>query len=190
MSKLSKSGIENALNIPSAEELNEALAIIREGGVSENELYCFEDEEEKVELSVDEIKELVKNARTERSSIKQEHDISQRQKRLEEISNMSSKYFEDIMDKAFNAEDKFTSDMINSAASLLKVAADAETALINSDTKMAELQLKKEKQDYENNKLKLKEMAQNNNSNATINGEAVTILDRNALLKEINESNK
>lgn len=183
MSKLSKTGIENTLNIPSADELSAALEYLRTSSETQDEaLYVINDEEPEAGLTVDEMKALIKEARLERTSIKQETNISARQKRLEELSQMSTKYFEDVMDKAFNTEDRFASDLLNAASNLLKVATDAETALINSDTKMAELQLKKEKQDRDANNTGL-----SGAQTKDINGETYTMIDRNSLLKELEQ---
>ena len=136
MSKLSKSGIEQSLGIPSADELTQAMEIIRNNELpDDNELYIPEsDIVEEDEMSIQEMKELVKDIRKERRDIRQEPDIKKRQSRLETISQMSTKYFEDIMDKAFNSEEKFAADLFNAATAALKVATDAETTLINSDT--------------------------------------------------------
>ncbi|AUS02966.1 coil containing protein [Vibrio phage 2.275.O._10N.286.54.E11] len=180
MSKLSKTGIEESLGIATADELTAALAVVRDSdGIIETDLYMPEDDIVD-EMSVDEMKAIVREVRKERSEVKKETDISARQKRLEEISAMSTKYFEDVMDKAFNTEDKFASDLLNAASSLLKVATDAETTLINSDTKMADLQLKKEKQDADLNKLSVGEV-----ESKEVNGETFTMIDRNSLMKEL-----
>ena len=181
MSKLSKSGIEATLGIASADELNDALAILRNKD-AQLDLYMPEDElPAEEEMTIEQMKALVAEVRKERNEVKQVSNIQARQKRLEELSRMSTKYFEDVMDKAFNAEDRYAPDLLNAASNLLKVATDAETTLINSDTKMADLQLKKEKQDLDANKQQIGETK-------SINGENITIIDRNSLLKELRDN--
>lgn len=180
--KQSKSGIEEAIGVASAEDLQKALSIINSGELEkleEDSLYKFEEDEseETEEMTIEEAKELVKELRHSKHEINKETLIQKRQKRLQEISDMGTKYFEDIMDKAFESEDKHAADIFTSASNLLKIASDAEKSLIDSETKMAELQLKKEKQDLDANKMKPEK---------TISGET-TVMDRNSLLNFIKE---
>ena len=101
---------------------------------------------------------------------------------MDELANMATGSYKDLMDLGMQVDSRFASEIFNSASSMLGHAITAKTAKINKKLKMLDLQLKKASLDHKINE-KVKEIE------AVPAGEG-TLLDRNELLKSILESKK
>lgn len=177
MSKKSKSGIEEALDIPSADELQHALSMIRQ---QDEPTDVAEIAPEEDEMSSDEIKAALAEAKNLKTQLRQIPDILEKEGEIDSIANDAAKYFEDIMDKAFNTEDRFAPELFNSANSMLKTALDGKTAIVNAKLKLLDLELKKRK--LENDFQSKGGPASGMNSQ----GEEIIMADRNSFLKKHN----
>ena len=62
---------------------------------------------------------------------------------LDELANLATTSYKDLMDLGLQVEARFSSEIFNSAGSMLGHAITAKTAKINKKIKMIELQLKK-----------------------------------------------
>lgn len=98
---------------------------------------------------------------------------------LNDIADKAIKAYEDLMDLGMNVEPRFSARMFEVAGNMLKTGLDAKTAKLDKKLKMIELQLKKEKQDKDDNP-----------DSSMINGEGYVITDRNSLLQRLKDSDK
>lgn len=178
MSKKSKRGIEDALGIASAEELQTALSMIRhqDDPVEEE---CTEIAPVEEEMSQEEIQAALAETKNLKQQLRQIPDILEKENEIDNIANNAAKYFEDIMDKAFNTEDRFAPELFNAANSMLKTALDGKNSIVNAKLKLLDLELKKRK--LEN------DFANAGPQSREVNGQSVTVTDRNSLLRKHNK---
>lgn len=101
---------------------------------------------------------------------------------MDELAAMATSSYKDLMDLGMQVESRFSSEIFNSASSMLGHAITAKTAKINKKLKMLDLQMKKAQLDAKN-------AARNEEIEATPLGEGQS-LDRNELLKMFNAKNK
>lgn len=100
---------------------------------------------------------------------------------MDELAKMATDSYKDLMDLGMQVESKFSSEIFNSASSMLGHAITARTAKINKKLKQIDLQLKKAQLD-------MKTAAKNEEVDSTPLGEGQE-LDRNALLKILMDKN-
>jgi hypothetical protein len=98
---------------------------------------------------------------------------------MDTLASMAIDGYKDLWELGMQVEAKYSSEIFNSASSLLGHAITARTAKVNKKLKMLELQLKKAQLDNKTSK------EQTNLDNIPL-GEGKS-LDRNALLKILNE---
>ena len=94
---------------------------------------------------------------------------------MDEIANMATSSYKDLMDLGMQVDSRFASEIFNSASSFLGHAITAKTAKLNKKLKMIDLQLKKAQLDQKN-------ASKEEEIEATPLGTGQT-LDRNELLK-------
>lgn len=100
---------------------------------------------------------------------------------MDELAEMATSSYKDLMDLGMQVESRFSSEIFNSASSMLGHAITAKTAKINKKLKMLDLQMKKAQLDQ-------KMMAKTEEIEATPLGTGQS-LDRNELLKMFNNKN-
>lgn len=100
---------------------------------------------------------------------------------MDELAAMATSSYKDLMDLGMQVESRFSSEIFNSASSMLGHAITAKTAKINKKLKMLDLQMKKAQLDVKN-------AAKNEEVENTPLGEGKS-LDRNELLKMFNTKN-
>ena len=100
---------------------------------------------------------------------------------MDELAAMATSSYKDLMDLGMQVESRFSSEIFNSASSMLGHAITAKTAKINKKLKMLDLQMKKAQLDAKN-------AAKNEEVENTPLGEGQS-LDRNELLKMFNNKN-
>lgn len=100
---------------------------------------------------------------------------------MDELAAMATSSYKDLMDLGMQVESRFSSEIFNSASSMLGHAITAKTAKINKKLKMLDLQMKKAQLDAKN-------AAKNEEVENTPLGEGQS-LDRNELLKMFNAKN-
>lgn len=101
---------------------------------------------------------------------------------MDELAEMATASYKDLMDLGMQVESRFSSEIFNSASSMLGHVITAKTAKINKKLKMLDLQLKKAQLDAKN-------AAKTEEIEATPLGEGQT-LDRNELLKMLSGKNQ
>lgn len=174
----SKKGIEDALGLPSIEELKE---LDTEG----YEIYIPEEDEfvsEPDSLTLEEAQAAMLKLKEHRLQLKDIPDVTARKVQLIRLAELAEEKFNDILDRAFNCEDRFASEMTNAAIGMLKLALDAQSKVIDSDVKLIDLQIKKDKIEVELN-------IKNNNSGSVStgqSGEKVTLVNTNERLAQRN----
>jgi hypothetical protein len=100
---------------------------------------------------------------------------------MDELAEMATSSYKDLMDLGMQVESRFSSEIFNSASSMLGHAITAKTAKINKKLKMLDLQMKKAQLDAKN-------AAKTEEIENTPLG-AGQSLDRNELLKMFNSKN-
>lgn len=100
---------------------------------------------------------------------------------MDELAQMATSSYKDLMDLGMQVESRFSSEIFNSASSMLGHAITAKTAKINKKLKMLDLQMKKAQLDAKN-------AAKNEEIESTPLGTGQS-LDRNDLLKMFNTKN-
>ena len=180
-----KKGVDEALGLPSLDEWKE----INGECSTEMELYQDEDDEiEQEDISVEEARAAMAKLKAMRTQLKDIPDITSRKAHLDRLADLAEKRFEDIFDRAFNCEDRFASEMINAANAMLKIALDAHSKIIDSDVKLVDLQIKKDKIEVELN-LKPKEKPPEIGVKDVSGGTGVS-MSRNELLALRKQNNK
>jgi hypothetical protein len=99
---------------------------------------------------------------------------------MDELAELATASYKDLMDLGMQVESRFSSEIFNSASSMLGHAITAKTAKINKKLKMLDLQMKKAQLDARN-------AAKNEEIEATPLGSGQA-LDRNELLKMFNKN--
>ncbi len=100
---------------------------------------------------------------------------------MDELAELATSSYKDLMDLGMQVESRFSSEIFNSASSMLGHAITAKTAKINKKLKMIDLQMKKAQLDQ-------KMQSKNEEVENTPLGEGKS-LDRNELLKMFNTKN-
>jgi hypothetical protein len=100
---------------------------------------------------------------------------------MDELAEMATSSYKDLMDLGMQVESRFSSEIFNSASSMLGHAITAKTAKINKKLKMLDLQMKKAQLDQ-------KMLAKTEEIENTPLGTGQS-LDRNELLKMFNTKN-
>jgi hypothetical protein len=100
---------------------------------------------------------------------------------MDELAQMATSSYKDLMDLGMQVESRFSSEIFNSASSMLGHAITAKTAKINKKLKMLDLQMKKAQLDAKN-------AAKTEEIESTPLGTGQS-LDRNDLLKMFNTKN-
>lgn len=101
---------------------------------------------------------------------------------MDELAALATASYKDLMDLGFNVDSRFSSEIFNSASSMLGHAITAKTAKINKKLKMLDLQMKKAQLDAKN-------AAKNEEIENTPLGDGKA-LDRNELLRMFNNKNE
>jgi hypothetical protein len=101
---------------------------------------------------------------------------------MDELAEMATSSYKDLMDLGMQVESRFSSEIFNSASSMLGHAITAKTAKINKKLKMLDLQMKKAQLDQ-------KMQSKTEEVENTPLGEGQS-LDRNELLKLLTNKNK
>lgn len=181
----SKQQVDVALGLPSAQQWMEMTGQQPESD-TEMELYQDDEENDETEISLEEAKAAMEKLKAMRVQLRELPDITARKSQLDRLAQMAERKFEDIFDLAFNCQDRFAAEMINAANAMLKIALDAHAKIIDSDLKLVDLQLKKDKMEIELN-LKPKKVDPVGDPTA-IEGQAVAHKTRNEMLAAMNRN--
>lgn len=181
-----KQQIDKALGLPSAEQWMQMTGQSPEEDSTEMDLYQ-DDEVSESEISLEEAKAAMEKLKAMRVQLRDLPDITSRKAQLDRLAQMAERKFEDIFDRAFNCEDRFAAEMINSANAMLKIALDAHSKIIDSDVKLVDLQLKKDKMEIELNMKPKSSVAPTSDPNA-IEGQKVVHKTRNEMLAAMKEN--
>lgn len=176
-----KKSVDSALGLPTVEQWNNITGVnLPELSEDDIELYQDEEETDATTISLEEAKLAMAKLKEMRTHLKDIPDITHRKAHLDRLATLAETKFEDIFDRAFNCEDRFAAEMINAANAMLKIALDAHSKIIDSDVKLVDLQLKKDKMEIE---LNLRPKGDyKDNSEGSIAGEKVVGRTRNDLL--------
>lgn len=171
----SKKGIEDALGIPSVDELQKAMDIINSKNIKDDP---FSDEEivPLAEYSTEEIKTAITATKKVRNDMLMVPDVIESENQIARISDKAEKHFEDIIHRAFNAEGKNAAELIKAADMLLATALEGRTAILEAKVKLLNLELSRQRLAIQN--------PGSSPDIRTVDGTDITIADRNTLLKK------
>jgi hypothetical protein len=100
---------------------------------------------------------------------------------LDELAKMATDRFEDLMDLGMNVDARFSGTILQTAGTLLGHAIAAKTAKMDKKLRMINLQLSKQRLDFQMEQAEKKAAVA---GDEPIEGQGI-ILDRNALLEKI-----
>jgi hypothetical protein len=101
---------------------------------------------------------------------------------LDALAQRATDAYDDLMDLGMNVEARYGSRIFEVASSMLKNAIDAKSAKIDKKLKMIELQLKKQKLDYDRGDA--------SDEGSVVEGKAFIVSDRNSLLQKLKNIDK
>jgi hypothetical protein len=108
-------------------------------------------------------------------------DLEAGDNELDELAKMATSSYQDLMDLGMNVDARFSGTILQTAGTLLGHAIAAKTAKMDKKLRMINLQLSKQRLDFQ--------MAQAEKKAAAVEDEPVEgqgiVLDRNALLEKI-----
>lgn len=175
MSTKVKTGIEHALGVPHIEDLEKAIDLDTAHSLNttdlanfiknlptkkedehdeEDSLYTMDDDEEEdsnEQPDLEALKKSMQELKDMRLLLRDIPNLAARKKVLEKLADRAEKHFEDVMDMAFDAEEKYSAAIINAATNLLQAAIGAHAKVLESDVKLVDLQIKKDKTEIELN---------------------------------------
>lgn len=108
-------------------------------------------------------------------------DLETGDNELDELAKIATDKFQDLMDLGMNVDARFSGTILQTAGTLLGHAITAKTAKMDKKLRMIQLQLSKERLDFQREQAEKKLAVPDEES---IEGQGV-ILDRNALLQQI-----
>jgi hypothetical protein len=108
-------------------------------------------------------------------------DLETGDNELDELAKIATDKFQDLMDLGMNVDARFSGTILQTAGTLLGHAITAKTAKMDKKLRMIQLQLSKERLDFQREQAEKKLAVPGEES---IEGQGV-ILDRNALLQQI-----
>lgn len=108
-------------------------------------------------------------------------DLETGDNELDELAKIATDKFQDLMDLGMNVDARFSGTILQTAGTLLGHAITAKTAKMDKKLRMIQLQLSKERLDFQREQAEKKLDVTGEES---IEGQGV-ILDRNALLQQI-----
>lgn len=145
----SKKAVDEALGLPTQDQWKSLI------GELPDDIEEYEDEdEESSEISLSDVelaRQNMEQLKAYRSQLKDIPDVTLRKGHLDKLAKLAEDKFEDMFDRAFNCEDRFAAEMLNAANAMLKIALDAHAKVIDSDIKLIDMQLKKDKMEIELN---------------------------------------
>lgn len=172
-----KTGIEHTIGVPHLEELEQHVDIDVANSMNistltdfikslptkgdepdeEDSLYTMDDDEDEdieppeEQPELEELMRAMKDLRQMRVVLRDIPTLASRKKMLEKLAERAEKHFEDVMDMAFDSEEKYSANIINAAAKLLQTAISAHAKVLEADVKLVDLQIKKDKYEIELN---------------------------------------
>lgn len=122
----------------------------------------------------------LKEAKTELRNIP---DITEKRKALNELATKAEKRFDQVVSIALNSDPRFAAAMLQAATSILKISLDSHAKVVDSDIKLIDLQMRKDKFELEFNS--------KNQTQPQIEPEKNVggLQDRNAILSRLKDKN-
>lgn len=106
------------------------------------------------DLDLEEIKHALNQVKEFKIKLSEIPDLHNRKEQLSKLASTAEKKFEQVLNIALNSDPRFAAGMIQAAATILKAALDAHTRIIATDVKLIDMQMKKDKMEFDiNNKI-------------------------------------
>ena len=104
-------------------------------------------------------------------------------KEFDELAEKATKAYEDLMDLGMNVEMRYSSKIFETAAGMLKNAIEAKAAKIDKKLRIVDLQLKKQKLEFDKS-------GKGNDDSNTLNVTDYVVTDRNSLIEKLKKIDK
>jgi carbon monoxide dehydrogenase subunit G len=104
-------------------------------------------------------------------------------KEFDELAEKATKAYEDLMDLGMNVEVRYSSKVFEVAAGMLKNAIEAKAAKIDKKLRIVDLQLKKQKLEFDKS-------GKGNDDSNTLNVTDYVVTDRNSLIEKLKKIDK
>jgi len=104
-------------------------------------------------------------------------------KEFDELAEKATKAYEDLMDLGMNVEIRYSSKVFEVAAGMLKNAIEAKAAKIDKKLRIVDLQLKKQKLEFDKS-------GKGNDDSNTLNVTDYVVTDRNSLIEKLKKIDK
>lgn len=116
----------------------------------EDVLNIASNEKEGIVLVKKEVRAIKKDVNKEMAkAIIDPADLDDHDKKMDEYAEISFEYAKEIYDLGMNIDPRFGAEMFNAVSNMMKVALDAKNAKLEKKLKLYDLELKKQKLDFE-----------------------------------------
>ena len=150
--------------------------------ISGNELDIKTDESidlNEVQKSLDQIKQF-------KIKLSEIPDLSNRKQQLSKLADLAELKFQQVLNIALNSDPRFAAGMIQAAATILKAALDAHTRILAVDVKLIDMQIKKDKMEFDMNSKVFNVV---NSPEKEVEDSSISSSDRNAVLAKLKGKN-
>jgi hypothetical protein len=174
--------LEETLNLPSLEE---ALAKAKQSQIDEAEKEILENKKELDEIASESPEtassflEAMEKSKKIEQKLADHEGLELHDKDMDSVYDESMKSYKDLMDLGMNSSPAHSGKIFETAAVLLRLAMDAKNNKSDKKLRVWKLQLDQARL--------FKDMEKNNPSPITIDSEDVLPLDRNELLRQLND---
>lgn len=120
------------------------------------------------------------------NALPQVRDLETSDKEMDELASLAKEAFNNLMDLGMQVDSRFSSEIFNSASSMLGHAITAKTAKVNKKLRMIDLQLKKAELERKLSAQSVKENGPNGEKTDLGTG---SVMNRDELIKMILSSN-
>lgn len=135
-------------------------------------------------IDIDEIRHALDQVKEFKIKLSEIPDLHNRKEQLSKLATTAEKKFEQVLNIALNSDPRFAAGMIQAAATILKAALDAHTRIIATDVKLIDMQIKKDKMEFDINN-KMNPVAPS--VEKPVDDAVVDMSDRNAVIEKLKQ---
>ena len=182
------SEIEKTLNLP---KIKDALKRVEEEEEKETneddniEGYEENIEEEKLEITSDNISEVMQKAKELRNTLQQLPNSSEYDKRIDEIRTEALQTYKDLMDTGMNVDGRHAHHFIESSINSLRIAMEADNAKLDRKVRLAKLKIEQDRLTLQTKKAEHEMKKDAIDGEIIEGGDGSVSIDRNAVIDRL-----